>query len=125
MVKGLNPHRPITVVNRIFKYLENKMTTSNYKVWIWLRRIGIIMGIFSASTFSLWGLAEAAVVYKFDKRYVQIISFEIVKREERVLNLQEKIFILQFKLENKTATILDKALLLRYKSELQLLTNGN
>lgn len=111
----------------------------NIKEWSWLKKTSVILGIVSACGFSFYGMAEAAIAFKLDQRYLQSSEIEIkknldpryitiagyaaIKKNERISNLQEKIFTLEFKVQQDKASPLDKALLQRYKTELYILLN--
>lgn len=110
------------------------------KNWSWLKKTGIVFAIFSSLGFSFYGLAEAAISFKFDQRYLRsseaeikknldpryitTIEYAAIKKQERIVNLKEKVFMLEFKDEQGKITALEKALLERYKRELFSLTNS-
>jgi len=81
---------------------------------IWLTISGIIFLISS-----MWGVVQAAAAV--DERYVHQTSFDERMDKMRIRQLEDEIFKLEFKVADGTATPLDKALLQRYKSELQSL----
>jgi len=83
-----------------------------------LKKIGVIVGIVMAVGGALWGSAQAAIYYHLDERYVQVASYVDAKKQERIAFLNDKIFILTFKVNSGTASPIEHALLERYKNEL-------
>ena len=100
------------------------------------KKTAIIIGVVTALTGSVTGAAkgiieidnryiikeEANVI--LDKRYLQLSSFEAIEKKKEIKLLDNKIFKLEFKVNSGKATPLEKALLSRYKSQLQALRNS-
>jgi hypothetical protein len=83
------------------------------KIGAW---VGIITGIIS-----IIGVATNTIVSAADKRYIQQKSMEQFYNKKRIDELDDKIFTIQFKVNQGTATPLDKALLDKYMRERQKL----
>lgn len=86
-----------------------------------LKKIGTIIGIVVSVCGALWGTAQATIYYHLDERYVQVTDYKASVKEQEIKDLEDKIFELNFKVQNGTATPLEKAQLERYKSRLQKL----
>jgi len=111
--------------------------SNNEQIDVKLKRTGLILGILSACGLSIWGIAEAAIAYKLDQRYIQIerietdldpryvtiAGYKSAKLEERKQWLQDEIFKLTFKINSGTATPLEKALLQKYQNELDTINS--
>lgn len=60
-------------------------------------------------------------VYAFDGRYLKVSDFNQYQVQSEVRRLEDEIFVLEFKVQNGTATALDRAMLERLKSRLESL----
>jgi len=101
-----------------------------------LKHIWVIIPVLLASGGAMWGIAEAAVAYDgnimkkdeyhlvLDQRYLQITEFKNITRLNRIQQLNDMLFQINFKINNNTATPLDKAMKERYENELRQLNQS-
>lgn len=102
--------------------MPNNNNNGNFSIHLNAKKLLLIFTLISMSIGGVYGIAEAAM--KIDSRYMKVSDYKSIKTQERIKYLEEQIFMLNFKVENGTATSLDKAMLERYKSELASLRNN-
>ena len=101
-----------------------------------LKKIGLVLTLITAICGAGYGLVEAAVTLDdrylhkktshtiLDTRYMKVADYKTEKANERIRILEEKIFVINFKIQSNTATALERAMKERYESELQSLRNN-
>lgn len=90
---------------------------NNVIITLNLKKLLIIGGVISALGGGMYGIAEAAIT--LDNRYLKVSTFKAIKKVERIEKLEDKIFELNFKVQDGKASSMDKALLDRFKSKLE------
>ena len=88
-----------------------------------LKKIMLVIGVLSAVSAGIWGVAEAAIT--LDNRYMHVADYKAIEKGKRINSLENKIFALQFKVNGGKASPLEKALLERYKAQLIAVRNGH
>jgi len=87
-----------------------------------LKKIMLVIAVFSAIGGGIWGIAEAAIT--IDARYMHVADYKAIEKSKAITKLENKIFALQFKVNSNKASPLERAMLERYKAQLVAIRNS-